>query len=51
MFKGSSCHPITPSLAYEHNGGELNIDESDQIFKITNKVDIDPEIDFSHFTD
>ena len=38
-------------MAYEGNDGVLNIDESDQIFKITNKVDINPDTDYSHFTD
>ena len=51
MFKGDSCHPITPTKSEKQNDGQLNIDENDQIFKITNKLDIDPQFDYSHFTD
>lgn len=41
MFQGSCCHPISPSKKSTEVEGKLKIDENDQIFKITDKINID----------
>jgi len=55
MFQGSCCHPISPAKGAKKQAQDgqyqLSIDENDQIFKITNKIDIDDDLDLSHFTD
>ena len=55
MFQGSYCHPISPTqgLKAKSSDGEvqLGIDENDQIFKITSKIDINKTHDLSNLTD
>ena len=55
MFQGNNCHPISPAegVKIKADKGEvqLGIDENDQIFKITSKIDIKPKEDFSYLSD
>jgi hypothetical protein len=66
LFKGDSCHPLSPEktdpdgnpadnapmkgLRPDKLGHHL-LDESDQIFKICQNIDVDPELDLSFLTD
>ena len=55
MFQGSNCHPISPAegVKIKSQDGEvqLGIDENDQIFKITSKININTSVDFSNLSD
>jgi len=49
MFRGNSCHPISPS---ERGDGEVDddevfIDNNDQILKIIQKIPVDMKEDLS----
>ena len=51
VFSGTCCHPISPFIGNEseaYNAKQLSIDENDQIFKITNKIELDHDLDLSH---
>jgi len=66
LFKGGSCHPLSPEKADPSGHGADNapakgsrleelahhlLDEDDQIFKICENIDIDPELDLSFLAD